>query len=699
MLPGAQRRFEFRLLTGAGSANAYAYGPGQEGKVLLEGDNGVELAVAFNQYLRDELHADFDWLATAPLAAPGALPVPAARVGGVQGVNERFFLNYCTYGYTMPWWGWDRWQRFIDWMAMNGINEPMLQVGQEATWLEVWKSYGMSEAQVLAYFTGPAHLPWHRMANIDRWEGPLPRSWIDGQRAMQVRILARSRELGIKPILSAFAGHVPAELAKLKPQAKITGLKPGWGGFAAEYATSYLSPDDPLFADIQVRFLKAQEKMYGTDHLYATDPFNEMTPPSYEPAYLASVGKAIYGSMAAADPDAKWYQMTWTFTYDKHWTNERLGAMCRAVPLGRMVLLDYVGEEHELYKQTNDDFGLPFVWNYLGNFGGTTHILAPIHRMQARAEAAMQVKNCVGLGSTLEGFGAEPGVYELLLEQAMRVPRSRNVEAWAKHYADERSGGADPAVEAAWSELIAKVFLDNATAIGTHGVVFQEMPELGRYKGRPVGLKVPYQPADLVDAVRQLLRASPESQKADGYQYDLINFTRQSLGDLGMVKYAKIEAAIAAKDPDAVKRAGDEFLALGQDLDRLLATRHEFLLGEWIGDARAWGTTPAEKDYYEENARRIITTWQKPLGSLTDYAARQRNGLIRDYYLPRWQKWLALEEAALRGKQAFPKADYAKWVAGDAERFLHATNSGYLEQPQGDAVATARELFTKYFPE
>ena len=27
----------------------------------------------------------------------------------------------------------------------------------------------------------PAHLPWQRMCNVDRWQGPLPQSWIDEQ--------------------------------------------------------------------------------------------------------------------------------------------------------------------------------------------------------------------------------------------------------------------------------------------------------------------------------------------------------------------------------------------------------------------------------------------------------------------------------------------------------------------------------------
>ena len=47
-------------------------------------------------------------------------------------VKDRFFLNYCTFGYTMPWWKWEDWERFIDWMALNGINMPLANTGQEA---------------------------------------------------------------------------------------------------------------------------------------------------------------------------------------------------------------------------------------------------------------------------------------------------------------------------------------------------------------------------------------------------------------------------------------------------------------------------------------------------------------------------------------------------------------------------------------
>jgi len=102
-----------------------------------------------------------------------------------------------------------------------------MMAGQEAVWLNVWKSFGMTNAEICTYFTGPAYLPWHRMSNIDKWGGPLPVSYIEGQQKLQQKILQRSRSLGMKPILSAFAGHVPEKLKELHPEAKINKIAPG----------------------------------------------------------------------------------------------------------------------------------------------------------------------------------------------------------------------------------------------------------------------------------------------------------------------------------------------------------------------------------------------------------------------------------------------------------------------------------------
>lgn len=49
----------------------------------------------------------------------------------------RYYQNVCTVSYSFVWWDWPRWEREIDWMALNGINLPLAFTGQEAIWQEV----------------------------------------------------------------------------------------------------------------------------------------------------------------------------------------------------------------------------------------------------------------------------------------------------------------------------------------------------------------------------------------------------------------------------------------------------------------------------------------------------------------------------------------------------------------------------------
>lgn len=82
--------------------------------------------------------------------------------------DYRYFMNVCTFGYSYAFWGWDRWEREIDWMALNGINLPLAFVGysvsisihsrQEYVFGEVYKEIGLSEEEIVDHFTGIAFL-------------------------------------------------------------------------------------------------------------------------------------------------------------------------------------------------------------------------------------------------------------------------------------------------------------------------------------------------------------------------------------------------------------------------------------------------------------------------------------------------------------------------------------------------------------
>lgn len=660
-------------------------------KIVISGNNANSMAVGLNSYLNNYCHTSVSWYLDDKIQMPEELPLPETKVRSEARCENRFFLNYCTFGYTMPWWSWEEWERFIDWMALNGVNLPLAITGQEAVWYRVWSKLGLTDEEIRNYFTGPAHLPWHRMTNLDYWQGPLPMEWLDAQVELQKKIVERERQYNMRPVLPAFAGHVPAELNRVYPEAKISRMS-SWGGFKDEYRSHFLDPLDSLFTVIQKEFLEQQTGLFGTDHIYGADPFNEVDPPSWEPEFLATCARNLYGSLTQVDPDATWLQMTWLFYIDRdEWTNERVEAFLRAVPQDRLILLDYYCENTEVWKQTESYYGQPYIWCYLGNFGGNTMLAGNVKEVGERIENvfAQGGDNFSGLGSTLEGFDCNQFMYEYLFAKAWDSGCSD--EEWFEKLADRRSGREDKAVREAWKGLYEKIYVD--PAILGHATLVNARPSLKGHGNWTTEPKTVYDNEDLFDIWETMLSA--EEYERDAYGYDVVNIGRQVLGNHFLVLRDEFASAYEERNVDALVKKGEEMMGLLADVDRLLGTQSSFLLGKWIADARAVGSTEELKDYYEENARNLISTWGDRNQSLNDYANRTWNGMVSDYYAPRWEMFINdVVGAVVEGREFDRKEFHEKvtqfeidWVKSDRQ---------YISEPEGDSVEIARELMNKY---
>ena len=131
------------------------------------------------------------------------------------------------------------------------------------------------------------------------------------------------------------------------------------------------------------------------------------------------------------------------------------------------------------------------------------------------------------------------------------------------------------------------------------------------------------------------------------------------------------------------------------DVDRLVAADSYFLLGKWIEDARALGVDAAEKDYYERDARKIITTWGGRDQKLNDYANRTYTGLVSDYYKPRWEMYFkAIRESLATGISLDEQALLDQML--DFEWDWVARTDKYASSPSGDPAELCRELYTKW---
>ena len=653
-------------------------------KVAIGGNNAGSMAVGLNRYLNRYCKVTVSWYADVAVELPKALPdVPKAERVTAR-VPQRFFLNYCTWGYTMPFWQWRDWERFIDWMALNGVNLPLAITGQEAVWYNVWTRLGMTDKQVRDYFTGPSYLPWHRMANIDGWCGPLPKEWLEGQTALQQRIVERERALNMRPVLPAFAGHVPGALRDIFPDADIQALG-SWAGFDNQYRTYFLNSEDPLYSRIQRLFLEEQTRLFGTDHIYGIDPFNEVDPPSFEPEYLNKVSKHIYESLTAVDPEAEWLQMAWFLYYQrKDYTQERTRAMLTGVPQGKMTMLDYYCEYKEMWREHEGFYGQPFIWCYLGNFGGNTNVQGRVKEAGQRIERALAEcgDNLVGIGSTLEGLDVQQFPYEYILEKAWNFAKTD--EQVINELADRHAGTVSQPAREAWKLLYDSVL--DITPGNFAAPLPCSYPALGKESRA-----VKYNPQDLLAVWDHLL--AQDKVNTDAMAIDLIWVGRQLLGDLFLTEKQAVDKAYQQKDKKAFFAHSDVLYEILSDLDNLNSHHPHATLDNWLQQARDLGKSPQVKDYYEMNARRLITTWG---GSLNDYACRNWNGLMWDYYAKRWENYLRELSVAVFSGKDFDEGHFRAITDKFQEKWVTSTEEVIKGTSEQDILTHCRQLREKY---
>lgn len=691
ILPAHAGDFKIAYIPASGGKDVFEL-ESVKGKIVLRGNSGVAVGSALNYYLQHYAHCDISWNGTN-LNLPDVLPSVPEKVRKETPYNYRYYLNYCTFNYSMSWWKWDRWQWEIDWMALNGVNMPLALTGQNEIWKSVYKGMGFSDKDLEGFFSGPAYFNWFWMGNLDGWGGPLPQSWMDSHRDLQQQILRRERALGMKPVLPAFTGHVPEAFRARFPNARLR--KTNWGaGFGDVYI---LDPNDPLFTQIGSRFLREEVRLYGTDHLYSADTFNENIPPSNDSTFLNDVSKKVYKAMAIVDPRATWVMQGWLFVNDgAFWKPTQIKALLNAVPNDKMIILDLWSETAPVWNRTEAYYGKPWIWCMLHNFGGNIGLFGRMDEVANGPAEALHNRsagNLVGIGVTPEGIEQNPALYELMLDNTWRTDPI-DVDAWLKAYTIRRYGAENANAEKTWEILRHTVYNGNRLegapeSILTGRPTFAKSAEWSNTSGAS------YKASALWPAWKDMVEAANVLKGSDGFQYDLVDLTRQVLADHADTLQQEIASAYKEKDPILFKAKSDEFIALLDDLDRLLGTRRDFLLGKWLNDAKAWGTNETETNLYERNARDLITLWGDKASPLHEYACKQWSGLIGSFYKPRWEKFFAetLDSMALHKAMDVKAFDTRledwewAWVNG---------HEPYPDQPTGDPVATAVALYHKY---
>ena len=683
--PGASKKFIIQLQK---NADTDFFELDQKGnKIVVRGNTYVNIASGLNWYLKYYAGIHLSWNnMTAEL--PASLPPVTKPERHETNLSLRYDFNYCTYSYTMAFWDWARWEKEIDWMALHGINLPLAAVGQECVWRNMLLQLGYTKDEINRFIAGPAFLAWWAMNNLEGWGGPNPDSWYEQQEALQKKILKRMREYGIKPVLPGYSGMVPHDANK---KLGLNVTEPAlWNGFTRP---AFLMPTDSRFAEIAALYYKELEKLFGKADYYSMDPFHELE--NAEDVDFDAAGKAVLNAMRKANPKAVWVIQGWT-------ENPR-PEMIKNMKNGDLLILD-------LFSECRPMWGIPSIWKrdkgyeqhdwlfcMLENFGGNVGLHGRLDQLLNNFYLTKNnplAAHLKGIGLTMEGSENNPMMFELMCELPWR-PEKITKEAWLKEYLAARYGVKDEKIEQAWEILANGIyncpFGNNQQ--GPHESIFCGRPSMNNFQVSSWSkMENYYDPTSTEDAARLMLEVADKYRGNNNFEYDLVDIVRQALSDRGRIVYNQAIADFKSFDKRSYARHSKEFLDLLLAQDRLLATRSEFRVGRWINQARSLGNTPKEKDLYEWNARVQITTWGNRTcadeGGLRDYAHKEWNGILKDFYYKRWKAWWKMLQGVLDGGEM----QEIDWYAMEEPWTLQ--HNPYKTEAEGDCIDTAREVFS-----
>lgn len=664
-------------------------------KPMVEGSSISAVTAGIGWYLNHYAHVNLTWNnGVYTDLSKTELPLPTSRDQHLCDAEYRHYLNYCTFCYSAATWGWDYWQREVDWMALHGVNMPLQIIGLETVWRNfLMKDCGYSEEKAESFIPGPAYTAWWAMNNMYGWggdgsdqtKGVSDNAWYERQQKLGRKIIAREKELGMEPILPGFSSMMPPDYPGSESQGK-------WcAGFWRPYI---LYSGDKDYKRLAAAYYRELKSVLGESRYYSMDPFHEggrIASGRYTEGY-----KAIFEAMDAnCGKNSKWVIQQWQWAPFQR-------ACLQAVPAGRLIVLDLFSDGQPKAMDKYQGYApQEAIYCAIPNYGGRTGFFGRIPRMANNYfNFKKKYPTIHGIGAVPEAIQQTPVVYDLLFELPWMNGREPDPEKWIVEYVHSRYGVVDQNAIQAWKLLLHSA-LDNRTDMqGPHEAVMCARPALFIKKVSYWGnTDIFYNTRKLVEADRLLLAAGQTANMTDlgreNYSYDLCDITRQALTDYSKALLAELKKAHDENDSTTFNQLRDRFLGLILDVDDLLGTNRMFRLGNWTETARhsaseIKGATTATADWFEcTNARQLITTWgsrrEADYGGLNDYSYRQWQGMLRDFYYPRWQYWFS-------HKMQKPVGGWSQmeW------QWAHDTTKKYTAAPVGDTKTVAERLFNKY---
>ena len=636
------KSIEISIIPKVNKCNAYTY-ESKGGQLSISGSSPVAIARGFYDYVRAANLGMVGWRG-AEISVPKGWPA-AKKFSVTTPFQFNQMYNVVTSGYTHTYWGWKRWAQELDWLALHGYNMIMAPMGTEAIMERVWLKLGVTQQEIDDFVCGPAHAPWQRMGNIAKTDGPLPKAWHKDQVKLQHKLLKQMKSLDITPIFQGFAGFVPRGIKRLYPNEVYHDTH--WnGGFRGARAPIYLLPESKLFKKIFKMYMAEFEKEFGKQKYFLIDTFNELKKlPSVAGKstgeIMAEYGQNLSKQLTDANSDAVWVLQGWIFYYQSHlWSPTVVESLLSKVPDNKMLILDMMG----VWQKYKAYYGKSWIYGMMTNAGSRTQYTGDFKQYingPAEVIASKSRGNCVGNSNHAEGIENNAVVFELIADTSWAD--RLDLETWLAKYCRNRYGAYPAEMKSVWKEFSETVFKkllwDKRFGWQTFGGGSQTLFD-----------------QRFMNAALKFLSLHESLSGSKFYVDDAVEIGAFVLGQKADYWGDAARKALRLDRMDLFKKTSARAVELLLQADRLLESHSLHKLQRWTDFATAKTTDPELRNFYEQNAKRIITIWGPPVN---DYARRIWSGLIRDFYVPR----LKVSFERIQGKSINTNAWEEAWVA------------------------------------
>lgn len=675
---GYNEWFEFSVEPNKKSDNDYfsLSGGGNE-KVKITGNDGVAIACGLNHYLKYYCYVNVSQQ-TKQVSMPDSAPAVEGTVRKETESEVRYAYNYCTLSYTMQFYGFDEWQRELDYLMLQGVNVILDTTASEALWVMYLQQYGYTAQEAIDFVCGYAYKAWWLMGNLENYGGNVGDQWIYDTLEM-ARVNQRYMTvMGCMPCLSIFAGTLPANFESQANEVLAEMGYPNvgdymtstgyWAGFERPHS---MNSTFQGFKKMTEDFYGTQNHLYGqiTDY-YAGDFLHEIDSGfQLDPAFnKARLSRTVLDLLLEENGEACWIMQSW-------WENP-LPEVVAGFGEDReehVLMLDLAAANGPRWTNTANYGGLEFggsgwVFCMLDNYGGRSGMHGAFsHVMNNLLDAYEGASHFKGIGITPEGTEENPASYdfywELIWVSLEDIPEGQTrdefvkayVENWISEYAKRRYGSDSENIQEAWKLLGDSVYgRKTSDGTGTNGIITQYPRILGSdnisiyYSG--TYYNPPYYRTKLENALELMMLEFDALKDKETYIYDLCDIMSQLLTNSSAYYFNKMAIAVQNKDFNEFRVYKNKYLRCIELIDEVTAYVDDTMLGNWVGRVDDWIDDERTGDYADYdvdmmkyNTLTLITTWASH-ESLIGYANRQYSGLLDAYYGRMWTDYLNLSE-------------------------------------------------------